>query len=78
MDALRTQMDTGWTVRCLVHKLGGPRKVAQEIGATEGSVKQWRYSGRIPYQWRNAVKRLAQRRRLELTKQERELIFLPD
>lgn len=64
-------------IRRLINKLGGAAMVSDYIGATRGSINVWPFGGRIPPQWRPAIKRVADDLRVELLKVEQDLLKMP-
>ena len=60
----------------LVKKLGGPTVIAGKLGASVGSVIQWRITGRVPMHHRFSVKTIARRAGIKLTKDEWTLLQL--
>lgn len=53
--------------RELIEKLGGAKKVADDLRTTHGAVRNWMLSGRsIPWRYRPAIARIAAERAVQL------------
>lgn len=53
--------------RELIEKLGGAKRVADDLNATHGAVRNWMLAGRsIPWRFRPAIARIAAERAVQL------------
>jgi hypothetical protein len=60
----------------LVRRLGGSATIAGELNRQPQAIRKWWILGRVPWMWRQKIRKMASEQGLELTEEEEFVLSL--